>query len=117
MLEQGGRGGVADYTTELIAALAAEGQPVELVTATDSLIPVAAGVPEHRWMGYFRGTGAWRRAVRRARLGPPIYALAYLAQIPRMASLARRRCRAVHVQGGYPPLTLAFALALKLARV
>jgi glycosyltransferase involved in cell wall biosynthesis len=117
MLEQGGRGGVADYTTELIAALPPEGQPVEFVTATDSLIPVGPGVTEHRWMRYFRGTSAWRRAVRGAHLGPTINGVLYLLQIPRMTSLARRRCRAVHVQGGFPPLTLAFTLVLKLAGV
>src|SRR3954452_687494 len=117
MLEQGGRGGVADYTTELIAALPPEGQPVEFVTASDSLIPIGPGISEHRWMRYFRGTSAWRRAVRGVRLGPVINGLQYLSQVPLMASLARRRCRAVHVQGGFPPLTLAFALALKVAGV
>src|SRR5690349_5185184 len=104
MLEQGGRGGVADYSAELVAA-------------TDSLIPIVPGVTEHRWMPYFRGTNAWRRAVRRLRVGPLINGLGYLAQIPRIASLARRRCRAVHVQGGYPPLTLALVLMLRLVGV
>jgi glycosyltransferase involved in cell wall biosynthesis len=117
MLEQGGRGGVADYTGALVAALAAESQPVELVTATDSLIPVPAdGVREHRLVRYFRPTSAWRRALRRARLGPVVNALLYVAAVPRVVALGRRS-RLVHVQGGFPPLTLVLALGLRLARV
>src|SRR3954452_18285134 len=117
MLEQGGRGGGADYTGALRGGVAAEGQPVELVTATDSLIPVPAlGVREHRLVRYFRPTSAWRRAVRRARLGPVMNALLYLAAVPRIVALGRK-ARLVHVQGGFPPLTLVLGLALRLARV
>jgi glycosyltransferase involved in cell wall biosynthesis len=117
MLEQGGRGGVADYTGALVAALAAEGQPVELVTAADSLIPVpASGVREHRLVRYFRPTSAWRRAVRRARLGPVMNVLGYVSAVPGVVALGRR-ARLVHVQGGFPPLTLLLAVALRLAGV
>lgn len=117
MLEQGGRGGVADYTGALVAALAAEGQPVELVTAADSLIPVPdTGVREHRLVRYLRPTSAWRRAVRRLKLGPMANSLLYVAAVPRVVALGRRS-RLVHVQGGFSPLTLVLALGLRLARV
>ena len=43
MIEQGGRGGVADYTAELVAALAAEGWTVTLATAADHRYPSARG--------------------------------------------------------------------------
>src|SRR4051812_4974817 len=100
MLEQGGRGGVADYTGALVTALAAEGRPVELVTAADSRIPVPdAGVAEHRAVPYFRPPSAWRRAVRNARLGPVMNVLGSLVAVPRVGALGRR-ARLVHVQGG-----------------
>jgi hypothetical protein len=55
MIEFGGRGGVADYTQELVGALAAAGRPVELLTARDHLYRAVPGV------GWSRGRAARAR--------------------------------------------------------
>ena len=44
MIEEGGRGGVVDYTESLVCAMVELGQPVELVTASDHLLPELDGV-------------------------------------------------------------------------
>ncbi len=44
MIEQGGRGGVADYTGALVQALAARGWRIELATADDHLYEHAGRV-------------------------------------------------------------------------
>lgn len=99
IIEEGGRGGVADYTIELATALAGLGQPVELVTAADHLYPPVPGVRVHPWFRYVRPTSAFRRALRRVGLGRMLNALSLLLTYPRCAWLARR-CRLVHLQGG-----------------
>jgi glycosyltransferase involved in cell wall biosynthesis len=105
MVEHGGRGGVADYTAELVRALAAAGQPVELVTAADHLFgQLPARV--HPLIRYLRPSSRVRRALRRARLAPVANALYFLAALPRIARLARR-CGVVHLQGGYPVISPA----------
>ncbi len=90
MIEQGGRGGVADYTAELTRALAAEGWRVELATAEDHLYAPAAGVSIHRVFHYARGRTPLARAARRWGLGPAVNGLRFLAAIPRLVALARR---------------------------
>jgi glycosyltransferase involved in cell wall biosynthesis len=117
LFEEGGRGGVTDYLSALARALAALGRPVELVTASDHLYPSIPGVTIRGWLKLFRGTSAWRRAVRRARLGRLINGLRFLALIPRVVRLARR-CGVVHIQGGeYLPLTVALVEAIRRAGV
>src|SRR5205807_1205311 len=106
-----------DYLSALARALAALGRPVELVTASDHLYPSIPGVTIRGWLKLFRGTSAWRRAVRRARLGRLINGLRFLALIPRVVRLARR-CGVVHIQGGeYLPLTVALVEAIRRAGV
>lgn len=113
VIEEGGRGGVADYTQELAAALAARGQGVELITAADHLYPPTEGVEVRGWFHYLRPSSPLARALRRLRLGPPINALALLAAYPRCAARARR-CRLVHMQGGsWFPLALLMVLMLR----
>lgn len=97
MVEQVGRGGVADYTAELTRALAAEGWRVELATADDHRYAPAPGVRIHRAFHYVRGHTPVGRAVRRCGLGPAINGLRFLAAIPRLMALARRS-DLVHVQ-------------------
>ncbi|MGI8511703.1 MAG: glycosyltransferase family 4 protein [Solirubrobacteraceae bacterium] len=117
MIEQGGRGGVADYTAQLVGALVALGQPVEVVTAADhAFVDGMGGARLHPIVRYLRPTSPIRRALRRARLGPVANGLFFLAVLPRIAFLARR-CGLVHLQGGYPPLSAAAMLAWRALRV
>lgn len=100
VIEQGGRGGVADYTAALVTALAAGGVAVDLATATDQ--KAYRGVPsEVRVLGvfrYLRDASPVGRAVRRARLGRVANGLLFVAAIPRLMALARR-ADVVHTEG------------------
>lgn len=115
MIEQGGRGGVADYTGQLVAALAAAGVRVELATATDHRIDVPAGVAVRPVFPYLRGGTPLRDALRRLEAQKVLNALGYVVAHVRLLAAARR-ADVVHVQGGhFPPLVLlAFGL-LRLA--
>ncbi|HEX4838534.1 MAG TPA: glycosyltransferase family 4 protein [Solirubrobacteraceae bacterium] len=114
MVEQGGRGGVADYTGELTRALAAAGWRVQLATAADHSYEPAPGVNVHRVFHYVRGRTSTGRLVRRLRLGPIANGARFLLAIPRLASLARR-VDLVHVQGWeFAPLGVVAILALRL---
>ncbi len=117
LVEEGGVGGVADYTAELAAALASIGWRVEIATATDHRYPGDAGVCVHRLFPYVRAGGRLPALLRRARLSRMINGLTHLAaQLP-MLRIARR-CDLVHVQGGeWPPLGLVQALLLRMVRV
>jgi len=64
MIEEGGRGGVIDYTRSLVGAMVELGQPVELVTASDHLLPELDGVVTLGWFHYLRPTSAIRRTLR-----------------------------------------------------
>ena len=111
MIEQGGRGGVTDYTAQLVAALVESGQPVEVVTAVDHRFGDRLdGARLHPLVRYLRPTSPVRRALRRARLGPIVNGLCFLAVLPRIALLAHR-CGLVHLQGGYPPLSVPAMVA------
>lgn len=106
MVEQGGRGGVADYTAQLARALAAAGWEVSLATAHDHLYRPAPGVSLHGVFHYVRGGSRPARWVRRWRLGPLANGLRFLAALPRLGRLARQS-DIVHVQGWeYTPLGL-----------
>lgn len=119
VLEPLGRGGIADYTAEWVSALAGQGRTVELVTAFDHRYAFPPGVPVHvhpivRWL---RGDTPLRRALRRARLGPVVNAVLFVAALPRIGLLARRS-GLVHIQGHYhPPLLALTAALMRLLRI
>jgi hypothetical protein len=98
MIEQGGRGGVADYTAELVAALAAQGWKVTLATAADHHYPQIEGVSVCPVFHYLRGDTRCARALRARGLGKPINGLRFLAALPRLMRLAAR-VDIVHTQG------------------
>ena len=102
MIEQGGRGGVADYTGELVAALAAEGWQVTLATAADHRYPAIDGVAIDGVFHYTRGDSRLGREVRERGLGRIANGLRFLAALPRLAWLASR-ADVVHTQGWETP--------------
>jgi glycosyltransferase involved in cell wall biosynthesis len=102
MIEQGGRGGVADYTAELVAELAAHGWRVELATAEDHRFTPVSGVRVHRVFHYVRGRSRLGRAARRCRLGWIVNGVRFLAAMPRLMYLARG-VDLVHTQGWETP--------------
>lgn len=117
MIEQGGRGGVADYTAQLTRALAAEGWRVELATAADHLYEPAPGVTVHGIFHYVRGHTPLGRGVRRLGLGSLANGLRFLLAIPRLVRLGRR-CDIAHSQGWeFAPLGLVAIACLRLAGV
>jgi len=114
MIEQVGRGGVADYTAELIRALAAEGWRVELATADDHRYEPAPGVSIHGVFHYVRGRTPWGRAARRCGLGSIVNGLRFLAAIPRLMMLARP-ADLIHTQKwDFAPLGLVAVGCLRL---
>lgn len=110
MIEQGGRGGVADYTGALLAAIAAEGWEVTLATAADHLYPAIAGVRVEPVFHYTRGHGPLARELRERGLGKAANGLRFLAALPRLATLAARADIA-HTQGWETPQIGVPALA------
>jgi glycosyltransferase involved in cell wall biosynthesis len=98
MIEQGGRGGVADYTAELVVALAGQGWEVTLATAADHLYRLPAGIMVRPVFRYVRGDSRLARALRARGLGKPINGLRFLAALPRLMRLAAR-ADIVHTQG------------------
>ncbi|HEX7292194.1 MAG TPA: glycosyltransferase, partial [Conexibacter sp.] len=116
MVEEGGVGGVADYTAELAAALARAGCAVDVATARDHGHPPAPGVAVHALFPYVRGRTPLGRAIRRARLSKPVNGLTHLAAHAPLLRLARR-ADVVHVQGGeWPPLGALQALLVRATR-
>ncbi len=117
MVEVGGRGGVTDYTADLVAAIAAAGWNVTLASATDATYDVP-GVRVVRMFHYFRrGSSRFRRR-RSARCvsGQCLNGLAVLAALPRLTRLARR-AQVVHSQGEeWPPLGVAMMARAAAAR-
>ncbi len=102
MIEQGGRGGVADYTGELVAALAAEGWQVTLATAADHRYGEIPEVSVRGVFHYTRGDSRLGRAVRDRGLGRAANGLRFLAALPGLALLAAR-ADVVHTQGWETP--------------
>jgi glycosyltransferase involved in cell wall biosynthesis len=98
IVEQGGRGGVADYTGCLARALARRGVPVTLVTARDHLYGTIPGVRIVPLFGYVRGHSSLGRRARELGLGRVLNGLWFLSALPRLALEARRR-GVVHLQG------------------
>jgi D-inositol-3-phosphate glycosyltransferase len=115
MIEQGGRGGVADYTAELTRALAAEGWRIALATADDHRYQPTGGVTVHRVFHYVRGCSAGGRLVRRLGLGRIVNGLRFLLAIPRLVRLSRD-ADLVHTQGWeFDPAGLVAVVCLRLA--
>jgi glycosyltransferase involved in cell wall biosynthesis len=115
MIEQGGRGGVSDYTAELVAALAAEGWSVTLATAADHRYPSIADVRMVLVFHYTRGDSRIARELRARGLGKLANGLRFLAALPRLTALARH-ADVVHSQGWEVPQLAPLALAcLRLA--
>jgi glycosyltransferase involved in cell wall biosynthesis len=114
MIEQGGRGGVADYTVELVAALAVEGWKVTLATATDNRYPQIDGVSVRAVFHYMRGASRLARALRARGLGKPINGVRFLAALPRLMRLAAQ-ADIVHSQGWeIPQIGLPAVACLRL---
>lgn len=115
MIEQGGRGGVADYTAELVRGLSAEGWSVALATAADHLYAPIAGVVVHPVFHYLRDDTRVGRALRRRGLGRIVNGVRFLLALPRLMHLARR-ADIVHSQGWeIPQIGLVAVVCLRLA--
>ena len=113
IVEQGGRGGVADYTAQLAAGLASRGVPVTIATADDHLYPAVPGVRAVGVFAYVRGHSQLAQRVRRAGLGPVANGLRLLASLPALLALSRRHA-VTHVQGWEAPsLGLTATLLLR----
>jgi len=116
LVEEGGVGGVADYTAELAAALARAGCAVDVATARDHRYPPAPGVTLHRLFPYVRERTALGRAIRRAHLSKAVNGVTHAAANLPLLALARR-ADVVHVQGGeWPPLGALQALLVRAVR-
>jgi D-inositol-3-phosphate glycosyltransferase len=115
MIEQGGRGGVADYTGELTRALAAAGWRVALVTAKDHRYEPAPAVEIQPIFHYVRGRTRLGRAIRRIGLGPLVNGVRFVLALPRLVRLGRGAV-VVHTQGWeLAPLGLVAVVCLRLA--
>jgi D-inositol-3-phosphate glycosyltransferase len=117
MIEQGGRGGVADYTAQLTRALGAAGLQVALATADDHLYEPAPGVTVYGVFHYVRGHSQPARWLRRVGLGPVANAVRFFSAIPRLRRLARE-ADIVHAQGWeFAPLGVIAIACLRLTGV
>ena len=110
LVEQGGRGGVADYTGALAGALVGEGWSVTLASAADHLYPSIPGVKVRPIFHYLRDDTRLGRTLRAHRLGPVVNGMRFLLALPRMMVLARR-AEIVHTQGWETPELGLIALA------
>jgi glycosyltransferase involved in cell wall biosynthesis len=110
MIEQGGRGGVTDYTIELVRELAAQGWSITLATADDHRIPPIDGVTVERVFRYARGSTRTGRALRRHGLGRIVNGARFLLALPRLMRLAARADIA-HTQGWEVPQIGLVAIA------
>lgn len=114
MIEQGGRGGVADYTAALVEALVAEGWQVTLATAADHHFKPIDGVVIKPVFHYIRGDRRLARALRERGLGKLINGARFLAALPRLMRLALR-ADVVHSQGWeIPQIGLPAVICLRL---
>jgi glycosyltransferase involved in cell wall biosynthesis len=113
MVEVGGVGGVSDYTEGLVTALVAKRRRVTLVTARDHRMCLPAEVELLALVPWLRGRSPAGALMRRAKLGPLVNALGFLAVLPQLAALARR-AEVVHFQGEYfLPLTALLGLIVR----
>ncbi len=116
MIEQGGRGGVADYTAELVRALAEEGWSITLATAADHRYPPIEGVTTQPIFHYLRERTRIGRALRKHGLGRIVNGVRFVFSLPRLMSLAAR-ADIVHTQGWeIPQIGLVAIVCLRLTR-
>jgi glycosyltransferase involved in cell wall biosynthesis len=114
MVEVGGRGGVADYTAELVGALSRLGWSIELATATDHLYSPIEGVRILGVFHYLRDRNPLGRALRERGLGRIVNGLRFLLTMPRLMWLAAR-ADIVHTQGWEnPQIGLLAVLCLRI---
>lgn len=114
MIEQGGRGGVADYTAELSRALAAQGWSVTLASADDHRYPPIEGVLVRPVFHYVREDSRFERELRRRGLGRIANGVFFLLALPRLMRLAAR-ADVVHTQGWeIPQIGLLAIVCLRL---
>ncbi len=115
LVEEGGIGGVANYTAELASAVAQAGWDVHLATGSDHDPTTTPGVHVHPLFRYVRGRTRLGRMVRGLRLARPINGAMHLAAGIAVARMARHY-DIVHVQGEeWPPLGAAQAVMLRAA--
>jgi D-inositol-3-phosphate glycosyltransferase len=115
MIEQGGRGGVADYTAALLRELTPLGWSVELATAADNLYAPIEGVTVRPVFHYLREDSRAGRALRGRGLGRIVNGIRFVTSMPRLMLLARR-AEIVHTQGWeIPQIGLLAMLCLRLA--
>jgi glycosyltransferase involved in cell wall biosynthesis len=110
MIEQGGRGGVADYTAELTRALVGQGWLVTLATADDHRYASIEGVSVAPVFHYVRERTKIGRALRRRGLGRIANGVYFLLALPRLTRLAAR-ADIVHTQGWEIPQIGLLAIA------
>jgi D-inositol-3-phosphate glycosyltransferase len=114
MIEVGGRGGVGDYTAELVRALSALGWSIALATASDHLYPPIEGVVAHPVFHYVRDDTRIGRALRKRGLGRIVNGLRFLLSLFRLMRLAVR-ADIVHTQGWeLPQIGLVAMVCLRL---
>jgi glycosyltransferase involved in cell wall biosynthesis len=114
MIEQGGQGGVADYTAELTRALGAADVAVTLATAADHRYRPAAGVRIEVVFRYVRGHTLPARFVRRLGFGALANGARFLLSLPKLMWLARG-ADAVHSQGWeFAPLGVVAVACMRL---
>jgi D-inositol-3-phosphate glycosyltransferase len=115
MIEQGGRGGVADYTAELLRGLVGEGWTVALATAADHRYPPIDGVTVYPVFHYLRDDTRIGRELRRRGLGRIFNGVRFVLSLPPLMRLARR-ADIVHTQGWeIPQIGLLAILCLRLS--
>jgi glycosyltransferase involved in cell wall biosynthesis len=110
MIEQGGRGGVADYTTELTRALVGLGWSVTLATADDHRYTPIEGVRVAPVFHYVREHTRVGGELRRRGLGRIANGVCFLLALPRLMGLAAR-VDIVHTQGWEIPQIGLLAIA------
>jgi glycosyltransferase involved in cell wall biosynthesis len=114
MIEQGGRGGNADYVTGLVRSLAGDGWEVTLATASDHLFPSLPGVVVAPVFHYVRGHSLLARGARRLGLGQVANGLRFLIAIGHLVRLAAHS-DIVHSQGWeFEPIGLVAVGAMRL---
>jgi glycosyltransferase involved in cell wall biosynthesis len=115
MIEVGGRGGVTDYTTELVRALASQGWTITLATAADNVYPPIEGVRVRSVFHYVRDGTSIGRELRKRGLGRIVNGVRFLLALPQLMRFARH-ADIVHTQGWeIPQIGFIAVLCLRLA--